>query len=459
MKADFSRDTFDPLRHFSRVLVQQGRLQLDADVNEQSSILLHYLRTLAQDLIGEHGGPGTGFQIGKSDQPSMDFRILPGRYYVNGVLCENDAADFSYSKQGLPAIAPNKTHFVYLDVWERHVSALDDDSLRDVALGQADTTSRAQVMWKVRVASKAPDGTDLPPFGPDGFGAWFADSGWPDAWVAQWQPPQRGLLRAMGRAAATPDTRPCIISPEARFRGLENQLYRVEIHTGGLAKQASFKWSRDNGSVTFAIKALAADGTATLASAGRGDRQALRRNDWVELVDDDAALRGEAGPLALVLSVQPDELTVKLKPAGGAALPSYAPEDFAKKHVQLRRWDYRVNTPSSANTASTKPQQADDGALRIQEDKWLALEDGVQVMFASPAEGQPAHVYRQGDCWFFAARTATGDVEWPGDVGNPEALPPKGVLHYYAPLGMIGANGTEVVDVASFRRTIKPAAE
>ena len=27
---------------------------------------------------------------------------------------------------------------------------------------------------------------------------------------------------------------PCVIAPDARYRGVENQLYRVEIHQGGL---------------------------------------------------------------------------------------------------------------------------------------------------------------------------------------------------------------------------------
>jgi len=51
MKGDFTRDTFNPAKHFSRVLLQQGRVALDADHNEQNAILLHYLRTLARDLI------------------------------------------------------------------------------------------------------------------------------------------------------------------------------------------------------------------------------------------------------------------------------------------------------------------------------------------------------------------------------------------------------------------------
>src|SRR5438445_12157848 len=95
LRGDFTRDTFDPLKHFSRVLMQQGRVQLDADWNEQTSILLHYLQTLAADLIGPHGGPassdggpGEGFQISEATPPASDFLIGFGRYYVGGLLCE-----------------------------------------------------------------------------------------------------------------------------------------------------------------------------------------------------------------------------------------------------------------------------------------------------------------------------------------------------------------------------------
>ena len=46
MKADISRDTFNSEQHYSRVLMQQGRLLTDADWNEQTSILLHHIRGL-----------------------------------------------------------------------------------------------------------------------------------------------------------------------------------------------------------------------------------------------------------------------------------------------------------------------------------------------------------------------------------------------------------------------------
>jgi hypothetical protein len=109
MKADFTRNTFDPQKNFLRVLMQQGRVQLDADFNEQISILLNYMQTLAADLIGPHGGPehDCGFKIiwsqvdiPKEEEEPLeeklkqlgqgDFLIGKGRYYVDGLLCENE---------------------------------------------------------------------------------------------------------------------------------------------------------------------------------------------------------------------------------------------------------------------------------------------------------------------------------------------------------------------------------
>src|SRR5262245_1538484 len=96
MKADFTRNTFSPLKHFTRVLMQQGRVQLDADWNEQAAIELRYLRALATDLIGEHGGPADnlGFAVkplALTPAVPNDFLIGPGHYYVDGILCEADA--------------------------------------------------------------------------------------------------------------------------------------------------------------------------------------------------------------------------------------------------------------------------------------------------------------------------------------------------------------------------------
>src|SRR5215469_16357680 len=162
MKGDFTRDTFDPTKHFSRVLMQQGRVTLDADPNEQVSILLHYLRTLASDLIGPYATPALnpGFLLGYDDK-NKDLSIGPGRYYVDGILVENDFA-CDYTQQAdfpLPAgdalaaelqAQTSKAFWIYLDVWERHITWIEDDDIREKALNGADTCTRAKVVWQVK---------------------------------------------------------------------------------------------------------------------------------------------------------------------------------------------------------------------------------------------------------------------------------------------------------------------
>ncbi len=39
MSGDYTRFTFDPLKRYSGVLMQQGRVQLDSDWNEEIDIL------------------------------------------------------------------------------------------------------------------------------------------------------------------------------------------------------------------------------------------------------------------------------------------------------------------------------------------------------------------------------------------------------------------------------------
>ena len=44
MSGDYSRKTYDPHDNFTGVRMQQGRVQLDADWNEQAAIMLHAVR-------------------------------------------------------------------------------------------------------------------------------------------------------------------------------------------------------------------------------------------------------------------------------------------------------------------------------------------------------------------------------------------------------------------------------
>jgi hypothetical protein len=241
-----------------------------------------------------------------------------------------------------------------------------------------------------------------------------------------------GRLTARARRPPQDDS-PCAINPESRYRGPENQLYRVEIHEGGTfpapagASAPSFKWSRENGSVIFPIESIAG-ATVVVERLGRDDRLTLVTGDWVEVVDDEYVLNNRAEPLLRVVSVDPETRTVQLSSAPAALVGG-----VQGRHPLLRRWD-------GAGTVALNPDPASGG--------YLALEDGVEVRFSN---GE----YRTSDYWILPARTATGDVEWPGPFGDPQPVPPHGVVHAYAPLAVIDVPEVGGVSVTtSLRRQI-----
>ncbi|HVF45254.1 MAG TPA: DUF6519 domain-containing protein [Pyrinomonadaceae bacterium] len=482
MKGDFSRDTFDPLKHFTRVLMQQGRVQLDADWNEQTALLWHYIRALSADLIGPHGGPDglCGFAIVTPDKlntlpdaekagadelgelkPSLqgNFLIGTGRYYVGGLLCENERVALYAPSKNAPGydqrdhladeLSAEGNYFVYLDAWEQHVTAFEDDSIREVALGSQgpDTTTRARVAWQVR----AVDIANMPDFSKETCQTILNGKAWL-YFTGTLQPESRGRLRAKAEEPEDPDSfEPCIVSPEARFRGAENQLYRVEIHRGGtVGAPATFKWSRENGSVVLPVRSVSGK-VVTLDSMGRDARSGVEVGDWVELYERDSPRIDDLTPLVQVVAVDPVEMTVTLSAEPHAETERDERGAPAMSNPLLRRWDQKEGDTRRGG------QELRDGAAIITEgagdDEWLELEDGVRIQF------QPGGNYRAGDYWLIPARTETGDVEWPGGQGRPEARPPHGVEHHYAPLARITVGTGRAVTVQEdFRRRFLPLA-
>ena len=431
MKGDFSRFGYDRSKHYSRVLHQQGRVALDSDSNLSAAVLLHHLRALTRDLFGDFGGPtNSGFTLAMDNSISPPLVwIGPGHYYVGGILCENEdwvayghQPDYAVALPdesgdgGDPLLAwlrnPVQTQrfWVYLDVWEEHVTWIEDDSIREPALGGPDTTTRAKVVWQVKA---------LP---------W--DSTWGDATGTTACPlPLPSLVSlSSGRMAAQVDpgpayTDPCVITPTAQYRGAENHLYRIEIHTGGDGSSATFKWSRENGSVATRWLGIGNDANSLIVKSSRG----FAANDWIELSHDALDLAGSPGQLLRLSVVDGDQLTIDPAsiPSGGIMAWS-----DTLSNPKVRRWDQRTNDVVGLR----------DGAVPVTESPptqpvWIDIEDGLQVAFATGGE------YRSGDYWVVAARVATQGIDWPLEDGRAAWRGPLGIAHAYAPLGVVSTNG------------------
>ena len=435
MKGDFSRLTFDEVDRYSRVLMQQGRVLLDADWNESAEIQIQDLRALARDVMGPHAAPagqngedGAGFLIqprvdDKNVAVPNDFSIGEGRYYVQGILCRNLAGTAYRAQPDWPddkaAFVDGKNYLVYLDVWERHITGTEDDGINEPALNGADTCTRSEIVWQVRIqiisASAAAKADSLKA----DYKIFLDALGLSDP----------GRLAARVDKPADSDT-PCISAPESKYRGAGNQLYRVEIHTSGLTPR--FKWSRDNGSQIYPVVDLSG-AIVTLQSTGRDDRSSLQPDDMVELIDDQYTILNRAAPLLRVSTVNRETNQVTLDPA--------PPVSKMGTHPYLRRWDSGEIDISKAAAATV--------------DGWISLEDGVQVKFAFDVKKQQ---FVTGQYWTIPARTATGDVIWPQESGKPAFRTPQGIDHAYAPLAVVSFKADRTFDKAvDLRRMLTKA--
>lgn len=397
MSADLSRVRFDPLRDHSGIGSLQGRVWLDADFNEQVAITDRRSRAQVTDL---------------APTPSIVSRLTPdafkitesggavsigaGRMYVDGLPAENHGKGDGFD----PVLAePNGTgvtsygeqpyrrdvkdlpegggqHLFYLAVWQRELDHLNTPDLVEPAIG-VETTTRTQTAWQVRVLSNVGNGlTCESPI---------------EAWDKEIEPSSARLTTGLDES--DPATGPCEVPPSKGYRGPENQLYRVELHS-----ETEFKWSRDNATVTSAVDKKISLSRLRLATLGRDEFLSIKSGDWVEVLDDRLELDRLPGQMRKV-TVEEGNVIV---------LDSDLPSDLADSayHLRVRKWD------SGPTKISSGP---------------MALEHGVTATFSG--KGRP------GDYWVFAARIADASVE------ELKAAPPRGIHVHYAKLALVTIGG------------------
>ena len=443
------------------------------------------------DAVGGHSARIEGPRPAR--RQLMDLVVEPGRFYVEGRLCE--LREHELYSHGGGTVPTGGDHLAYLEVWEETVSAVEDPALREVALGGLDTGVRTRLASRVRLAPIASP--------PD-----------PDDAAAVERALAAVRAEATGRLAAqhTGDYAP------------GNYLYRVEIHDGGrlgedpadpgggeaeeieivefdagsgelllavrlelsiaagteivvvgrdrdgttvsrhhtvaehraehgasrilLSTDASdlrhlqeprlrrpprpptFKWSRDNGSSLFAL--LTPEHGSTVVDVLPAPRtvRPLAPGDLVEPLGSGSALDGPAHPLVRVTNVAASE--------GRVELASPLAHDIA----YLRRWDHAPEGGASVAAPAGEAQRIGPG--------WIELEDGIAVRF------EDGH-FRRGDYWWIVSRLDLRTIEWPHAHGHPAALPPSGVERLAAPLALVSLR--DEVRVEDLRRIVTALVE
>ena len=467
MSFDSSRFPFNSRNDFLGVVMQQGRVQVDADWNEWLAELNRRIQAGTWDTFGKAVVPATtpeGFHItwGVDSKGAVTPVIGPGRIYVDGLLAENHGLPAPLSGGWVPApgvaAAPppaglvwddamaeltgsNPVPFdeqpylpgvtfpaaggpflVYVDVWQREVTYLEYPDLVEKAVG-VDTTGRLQTVWQVKALDVSKDGA--------------VTCATPDGNIPEYsallKPPGAQLTTGVVQTTAAGV---CCLAPNTGYTGLENQLYRVEIHKGGGVGQATFKWSRDNVSVETGVTGIQPGGkTLVVQSLGRDSVLRFSANDWIEITDDVLELAGLPGEIHQIKLTDPSSTITLTAPVNAASFPVDANGNTdPKRHTRIRRWDQKGQILESDGVTIWADLDAlGQGDIPVPPaGAVLRLENGITVAFGLDPAGSS---FAPGQFWNFAARTTDGTVEF------LDAAPPRGIHHHYARLAVVTLPG------------------
>src|SRR5882672_77285 len=447
MGADLSRVRANSLHDYAGIKLQQGAVLLDADMNEWVDIVDRRIRALASDVLDRSRVSSTTPDAFRISAVAAGLQIGPGRLYVDGLLAENHGAEsadpakrrfddllaepafvdpINYDAQPYlpdpPALPTSGVHLVYLDVCDRELTYVEEPELLEPALG-VPASARMQTVWQVRVLTDDA-GRDTTCDSPDadvpGWGALIA--------------PSTGVLTT-GTFDVPPTDDPCELPPTGGYRGLENQLYRVEIHDPGQpGAGATFMWSRENGSVATGVAAILSPGELELDTLGRDDVLRFNSGDWVEISDEVRELSQAPGEVRKITVDEAARTITFTPPLPADMLPTTFPDSVfpVARRTCVYRWDqqgaiFRADASGTPVQIQDLDAPGSTGVIDIPADgSAVLLENGVTVGFATTG----AKGFRAGDHWEFAARTADASVEL------LDRAPPRGDCHHFERLAL-----------------------
>ena len=340
-------------------------------------------------VVGRNGTICRSTDRGDTWHAWRDILVTHGHAYVEGTLCQFEEPVLYSDQNDLPGEPPlepepGRTDLVYLDAWDRHITALEDPAIRETALGGPDTATRVKTIAQVRIQ------TDTEAASCDELGDWAP------------QPSGARLTTEVELDGNAED--PCLLAPISGYQGMENRLYRIEIHDGSDEEgKPTFKWSRDNAAVRYRAT-FAGKNSVELESLGKDRFLTLKKGDWVEVLDEQMILSGRAGTIAKIEEdIDPDSRIATLSRAVDDPGPG--------KTLLIVRWDVADEEASSC-------------ILPVSLTGETKIEHGIRVAFSGDH-------FRAGDYWTFSARALSGTIDKLVDE------PPHGITHHYTPLGLV----------------------
>jgi hypothetical protein len=466
---DISRFLIQPRKHYTGTRLQQGRVILDSDFNEEAQLDDEEQRRVLRDLIGPTGSPDDGFSIalaagdvlipqpvaynGNAPVDVLPYRLNDGTLYVGGLRFVQEERDISgevageivalqneylqMDATGAPLASQGQTHsqFVYVHAWEQDVTPTEDEEFRERSLGGIDTSTRVRRMAQVIVDDVD---NDL-----DCFAAWgivrdrieMATGGTFDASGVELRSSAR--LRVTFEAGAALDAcSPCEPDDPGRYLRADNQAVRVMLTSAD-----RYVWGRDNASPVYRVRVAAPDAgevRISMLTPPRDEAHWPLRNTvveflpWGALLDNGQKTADAPGEfLRVEAGYDPDSESFALTEADAAGLDALT-----------REWDAahpgrpqlpNDNDPDGDYLYMRVWHRLDDAAdpvlLDVNGTHDLLLRLGLRPEFSGT--GNP------GDFWVVAVRPNTPNVVVPWNLTQIGGVEPHGPRHYYAPLSLI----------------------
>ena len=419
---DISRVAFDPKKHYAGVRMQQGRVLTDDDWNENERIENEERRRSRVDIIGPYGSPDQGFEVTNlhfAPGEPIDFAILQGQIYLGGLHLQMDRVD-SFRNQmdweHVPkklGVAPTvdklntfsgKERFdlIYLEAWQQAVSAMEDQSLFEPALGGPDTTTRVRNMRRVSMQENIQSGKCSK--------AWHTLR-------KVWEKEGKGHINRQHERI--PQTK-LKVSIATTYQGVENQAIRVQI-----VNQNEITWGFDNAAPLYRVQISAKDRRILQILTPPKDQyhwpqsgQTVEILPWSANLNNDQKIAEQTGVFRLVsTSYSPDKGEFELlTPLSISDIPE-------QEFYFLRVWNRGATSFSSGETANTNP------LVRLNSNGFTLLgHTGLGVTILGPRI--------PGDYWVIAARPESSNLIIPWEAEHT-GISPHGVRRFYAPLAII----------------------
>ena len=494
---DISRLLLQPKKHYTGARLQQGRVIVDSDFNEEAQLDDKEQRRILGDVIGPTGSPDEGFAVALDvgDEvipqpvsfnagPAVDvlpYRLEPGTIYVGGLRFVQEEREVGGISSGevvplqreflqmgpaeAPRALPGETHtqLAYLHAWEQCDTATEDEELRERALGGIDTSTRVRRMAHVLV--------DEVENGDDCFTAWTsvrqrienAAGGTFDAAGVRLTSSAR-LRLSFVPGEALDACAPCSPDDPGRYLGAANQAIRIMM-----VAPDRYVWAVDNASPIYRVRVADPDGGAVrveMLTEPRDEAHWPLRNTvveflpWGSLLDNGQKVAQEPGAFLRVdEGFDPDSNSFGLTAVDAQQLQALTSE-WDASHPDRPQLP-NDNDPNGRYLYMRIWHRLDDAAdpllLDVAGPHNLLLRQGLNPRFTG--SGNP------GDYWVVAVRPNTPHIIVPWDLTQTGGVGPHGPGHFYTPLSLItfrppgpgeDANAEVVEAISDCRQRFRP---